>query len=207
MTKNLPASPARTAGSYGLADYVGDVERVLDRMPSTPLKVKEISALTTRLSQDGSWLAPEFRASRADCYARHLLHRDRQNRFVVLSLVWLPGQGTPIHDHSCWGVMGILEGSLEEVAYERLDDGTRAGHAELSEIGGHQVHARSTSYLLPPYREIHRIGNNTNAPTVSLHIYGRDIDEVNVFDLVTKKVSPMRIKYYNPATGGCDFAI
>jgi predicted metal-dependent enzyme (double-stranded beta helix superfamily) len=65
----------------------------------------------------------------------------------------------------------------------------------------------STSYLLPPYQEIHAIGNNTDRTTVSVHVYGRDIDEVNVFDPIVRTVRPMRIKYYNPDCGGPDFAI
>ena len=190
-----------------LTNFVRNVETVLDRHPAMPLVIKEVSASLFELLGDGSWLPESCREPREDTYARHLLHRDRQNRFVVLSLVWLPGQGTPIHDHSCWGVMGILENSLQEVGYERLDDGSRPGHAELREGMGRQVTAGSTSYLLPPYQEIHTIGNNTGEPTLSIHVYGRDIDEVNVFDPATSSVRPMRIKYYNPDCGGAEFAI
>ncbi len=197
----------RPVDVYDLTAFVRDVEAILARSPSMPVKVKEVGALTTRLVQDGSWLADRYRIGREDCYARHLLHRDRQNRFVVLSLVWLPGQATPIHDHACWGTMGIVEGQIEEVNYDRLDDGARRDYAELAEVGGKVVGPGSTSYLLPPYREIHRIGNPGPGTSVSVHVYGRDIDEVNVFDLVTRKVSTMRIKYYNPDTGGCEFAI
>ena len=63
------------------------------------------------------------------------------------------------------------------------------------------------AYLLPPYDEIHRIGNTTGKPSVSLHVYGRDLDTVNVFDAVTGKVSPMRIKYYSPECGKAPFVI
>jgi predicted metal-dependent enzyme (double-stranded beta helix superfamily) len=136
-----------------------------------------------------------------------LLHKDPKNRFVILSLVWMPGQGTPIHDHACWGAMGLIENSLEEVCYDRLDDGSRPGFAELKETRGTDVGKGSVAYLLPPYEEIHRIGNTTGKPTVSLHIYGRDLDEINVFDQATGKVSPMRIKYYSTDCGEHPFVI
>lgn len=194
-------------GTYGLAEFVQDVETLLDRHPAMPVTIKEVSGHLFRLMEHDGWLPESCRASRTETYARHLLHKDRQNRFVVLSLVWLPGQGTPIHDHSCWGVMGLLENSLEEVGYERLDDGSRPGYAELRELTGRQVSKGSTSYLLPPYQEIHSIGNNTDRTTISIHVYGRDIDEVNVFDPVARSVKPMRIKYYSPECGGADFAI
>ena len=61
--------------------------------------------------------------------------------------------------------------------------------------------------MLPPYQEIHRIGNPTDRPSISLHVYGRDLDEVNVYDLTSRKVNPMRIKYYSPDCSGTEFII
>ncbi len=187
---------------YGLTDYVRDVEAILDRRPAVPQIVKEVSKITKELVQNDDWLAPCHRVSSPDGYLRHLLHKDRCNRFVVLALVWRAGHATPIHDHNCWGVMGILRNCLEEVHYDRLDDGSTAGYAELRESSGIEVHAGSSCYLLPPYREIHRIGNVSEKETISIHIYGRDLAEVNVYDLATKKVSAMRIKYYDPSCAG-----
>ncbi|MBK8976215.1 MAG: cysteine dioxygenase family protein [Planctomycetes bacterium] len=202
-----PGTTQDSATAYGLRDFVSDVESILDRHPAMPVTIKEVSARLYELCRDPRWLPRSAREPRTECYARHLLHKDRQNRFVVLALVWLPGQATPIHDHSCWGVMGIVENTLQEVVYERLDDGSRPGHAELRELQGGQVSAGSTSYLLPPYHEIHAIGNNGDRTSISIHVYGRDIDEVNVFEPHTNSVRPMRIKYFSPECGGADFAI
>jgi predicted metal-dependent enzyme (double-stranded beta helix superfamily) len=193
--------------TYGLADYVHTIEEVLERRPANPVIIREVSAATKRLVADDRWLEERFRVGNPDYYTRHLLHRDPRNRFVVLSLVWMPGQATPIHDHSCWGVMGIVHNSLEEVCYNRLDDGRQPDFAELEQSRGTDVGRGSVAYLLPPYEEIHRIGNTTDKPTVSLHVYGRDLDEVNVFDQVTGKVSPMRIKYYSPECSKAPFVI
>ena len=197
-----------TSGTlYGLQDYVHDIGAVLDRRPAMPVIIREVSAFTKRLCADDRWLDERHRTASADHYTRHLLHKEPNNRFIVLSLVWLPGQATPIHDHSCWGVMGLIENSLEEVCFDRLDDGSRKDFADLQQSRGSDVGKGSVAYLLPPYEEIHRIGNNTGKPTVSLHVYGRDLDEVNVFDANTGKVSPMRIKYYSPECGNQPFII
>jgi len=37
--------------------------------------------------------------------------------------VWQPQQWTPIHDHGTWGVVGVVEGVLQESAYMRTDSG------------------------------------------------------------------------------------
>ncbi len=190
-----------------LHDYVHTIGSVLDRRPANKVIIREVSLATKRLVQSDRWLEERFRVGNPDCYTRHLLHRDPQNRFVVLALVWMPGQMTPIHDHSCWGVMGIVDNMLEEVCYDRLDDGSRADFAELEQSRGTDVGQGGVAYLLPPYEEIHRIGNTSDKPTISLHVYGRDLDEVNVFDPQSGKVSPMRIKYYSPECGKVPFVI
>jgi predicted metal-dependent enzyme (double-stranded beta helix superfamily) len=203
MSTAAPRSPV----DYRLQDYVRDIGQVLQRRPALPVIVREVGQFTRLLCADDRWLEERYRAAAADNYCRHLLHRDPQNRFIVLSLVWMPGQATPVHDHSCWGVMGVLQNSLEEVAFERLDDGSRPEFAELQEARSADVGPGSVSFLLPPYQEIHRIGNLTGKPTISIHVYGRDLDEVKVFDQVTGKVSPMRIKYYSPECADQPFII
>lgn len=203
MSTPAPGSPA----DYHLQDYVADVGRVLTRRPALPVIVREVSQFTRRLCASDRWLDEQYRQGGTNHYSRHLLHRDPQNRFMVLSLVWMPGQATPVHDHSCWGVMGVLENSLEETTYDRLDDGSRPEYAELQQSRGADVGPGSVSWLLPPYEEIHRIDNNTGKPTISIHVYGRDLDEVKVFDQATGKVSAMRIKYYSPECADQPFII
>lgn len=203
----MNAMSTSSTPAFSLQDYVRTIEDVLERRPSNRIIIREVSLATKRLCMDDRWLPERHRVGSPDHYTRHLLHRDPNNRFVVLALVWMPGQMTPIHDHSCWGIMGILKNSLEEVCYDRLDDGKRPDFAELEQSRVTDVGCGGVAYLLPPYEEIHRIGNTSNQPTISLHVYGRDLDEVNVFDQVTGKVSPMRIKYYSPECGEAPFVI
>ena len=192
---------------YDLDEYVRTIGDVLDRRPSNRVIIREVSKATKELCSDDRWLDERYRVGHPDRYTRHLLHKDPQNRFIVLSLVWQPGQATPIHDHACWGVMGIVDNTLEEICYDRLDDGSRPDYCELEQSRGTDVSKGGVAYLLPPYEEIHRIGNTSGKPTISLHVYGRDLDEINVFDPVSGKVSPMRIKYYSPDMGDVPFVI
>jgi predicted metal-dependent enzyme (double-stranded beta helix superfamily) len=197
-----------TASSpLNLDEYLRTIEAVLDRRPANRVIIREVSLATKSLCASDRWLEDRYRMGNRDCYTRHLLHKDPNNRFVVLALVWMPGQVTPVHDHSCWGVMGLVQGTIEEVCYERLDDGSRPEHCEIEQSRVTDVGTGGVAYLLPPFEEIHRIGNTSSAPTISLHVYGRDLDEVNVFDPTTGKVSPMRIKYYSPEVGNAPFVI
>ena len=88
-----------------------------------------------------AWL-PEAYAEAGPRYRQYLLHCDPLERFCVVSFVWGPGQKTPIHNHTVWGLVGMLRG--EEISTEMRagslflrgfvasPDGTRMAHAELT---------------------------------------------------------------------------
>ena len=185
----------------GLKQYVQAIEQVLDSHASNRAIIREVSKATKDMCLDDRWLAEQHRLGDPDSYTRHLLHKDPRSRFIVLSLVWQPGQMTAIHDHDCWGVMGIVNNRLEEICYDRVDDRSRPGYCELEERRGMDVSKGRVSYLLPPHEEIHKIGNVSDKPTISLHVYGRDLDVINVFDAETGEISQKRIDYPE-ANGG-----
>jgi predicted metal-dependent enzyme (double-stranded beta helix superfamily) len=123
------------------------------------------------------WLArgiPEaFTRSSDSCYARHLIHCDPQGRYCIVSIVLMPGQSTPIHDHTTWGVIGVVTGREREVRYRRTEAG------ELTELEARFNHPGDTAVVIPP-RDVHRIEGACpeGRPTVSIHVYGGNVDKV-----------------------------
>ena len=103
--------------------------------------------------------------------------------------------------------MGLVTNTLEEHCYQRLDDGARPDYCELKEVRSVEICQGGVSYLLPPYEEIHWIGNTSEQPTISLHVYGRDLDQVNVFDPVTGRVTPMQVRQDEPGADDQPFVI
>ena len=51
--------------------------------------------------------------------------------FSLQVFVWPPGTRIMIHDHSSLGAYSCAAGTVFEVRYERLDDGSRFEHARL----------------------------------------------------------------------------
>ena len=61
-----------------------------------------------------------------------LLHVDPDYGFVVNGVVRVPGRTGSVHDHaSAWVLYGVLDGTESLERYERIDDGSRPGHAEV----------------------------------------------------------------------------
>jgi predicted metal-dependent enzyme (double-stranded beta helix superfamily) len=103
-----------------------------------------------------------------DHYRQHILHVDPARRFSIVALVWLPGHGTPVHDHLAWCVAGVLTGREFEHRFS-LTDGT------VLRDGGTTVNDAGDISILTKGPDIHQVHCVSDAPTISLHVYGTDI--------------------------------
>lgn len=130
-------------------------------------------ALLTRLIATDDWLPEAFAQPHPDRYQQYLLHCDSRERFSVVSFVWGPGQSTPIHDHSVWGLVGVLRGVEKVERFRRLPGGALVAEGEALLREG-EVDAVS-----PRIGDIHRVTNGlADRPSVSIHVYGANIGAV-----------------------------
>src|SRR5258708_3690418 len=74
-------------------------------------------ALLGALIARDDWLPDAFAAPDPQRYRQYLLYCDPLERFSVVSFVWGPGQCTPIHDHTVWGLVGVLRGAERSIGY------------------------------------------------------------------------------------------
>jgi predicted metal-dependent enzyme (double-stranded beta helix superfamily) len=80
-----------------------------------------------------------------------------------------PGRSGSVHDHAdAWVLYGVLDGSESLERYERVDDGTRAGHAELRLVSV-TTGTQGKVDLVPP----HAIHAEQGGPTRSVAIIVR----------------------------------
>jgi 3-mercaptopropionate dioxygenase len=133
----------------------------------------------------GSFLEPQHYASNPDHYARNLIYAAPDDSLSLYTLVWSPGQWTPVHDHGSWGVVGIVEGVLEERSYVRLSPDRGADSAIDLVRGGIILlgHGAVTSFVPNP-DHIHITGVPAERPrAVSLHLYGRTMNSFHMYDV------------------------
>jgi len=137
------------------------------------------------LGQAGSFLRPEHYRSSEQGYTRNLIHEAPDDSLSLYAIVWLPGQWTPVHDHGSWGVVGVVEGLLEERSYVRLspDRGADRG-IELARGGVILLQQGAVTSFVPNPDHIHVTGVPTDRPrAVSLHLYGRMMSSFNLYDV------------------------
>jgi predicted metal-dependent enzyme (double-stranded beta helix superfamily) len=106
----------------------------------------------------------------------------------LYAIVWEPGQWTPIHDHGSWGVVGVVEGVLEERNYVRLSP-DRGADTDIELVRGGMIllcEGAVTSFVPNP-DHIHVTGVPTERTrAVTLHLYGRMMSSFNVYDVVAR---------------------
>lgn len=167
---------------YVLDNFIDDLEAAVRREPDQWKIVGAVEPLMKRLiaSEDLSWLKDEYRkppvgkTGPAAGYGQYCLYR-RGTELSVIAFCWGPGKGTPIHDHLAWGVLGFIDGLEKETRYRRVDDGGDSDPARLQEIGVVYTRKGETSHVITPSRDIHKVENPGDIPSLSVHVYGCDM--------------------------------
>ena len=126
------------------------------------------------LAEDG-WLAPEHRVPDRDSYRQHLLYVSPERDVSIVALVWLPGQTTPIHDHVSWCVVGVYEGRERETRYRAVEAGYER---HLEPVGVVDALPGHVEVLTPDTEDIHMVTAVGERPTISIHVYGADIEKL-----------------------------
>jgi predicted metal-dependent enzyme (double-stranded beta helix superfamily) len=134
--------------------------------------------LLAELIADDGWLADQYAAARSDRYAQYLLHCDPLERFSMVSFVWGPGQRTPVHNHTVWGLVGQLRGTEQSEQYE-LRDGVPVAVGTSQVLNRGEVDAVS-----PTIGDWHRVTNTSDDVSISIHVYGGNVGVLhrNKFD-------------------------
>jgi 3-mercaptopropionate dioxygenase len=181
------------SGIRRLREFVRDMTRLADTGATEPRWLTEGAALLRGLIAQDDWL-PEECAVAGPTYRQYLLHCDPTERFCLVSFVWGPGQRTPVHNHTVWGLVGMLRG--EEISTEILP-GTPMRRGRVDHLHPGEVVAVS-----PNLSDIHVVENALpDRSSVSIHVYGANIGAVSrsVFDPETGAERRFVSGYSNPA--------
>ena len=155
--------------------FIRDMTRLVERHGADEARMlDEGERLLRQLVAHDDWLPEEFAAPSPEGYRQYLLHCDPLERFSVVSFVWMPGQKTPIHDHTVWGLVGVMRG--EELCEEY------SPQAKL--LGRHPVRPGDVDRVSPRIGDVHVVSNAGAQTAVSIHVYGANIGAVrrHVFD-------------------------
>ena len=173
---------------YSLDSFISDCKNLASAHQEPADIVRGATPYMYRLlSGSRDFLKPEHFQSDPDHYARNLVFASEDAGLSLYTLVWQPGQWTPVHDHGTWGVVGVIEGQLEEQNFMRVDPSqTSERHDGIALRRGGLVllSPGSISTFVPNPDHIHQTGCAIELPRcVSLHLYGRAMNSFYSYDI------------------------
>ena len=175
------------AGQYTLSDYVTDLRQITRNAGSEDEIISRVGPLAQRLALGKSWVEPKhYKTNPEQGFATFLLHEEPDHSLAVFAVNWLPGRGAPPHDHGTWAVVAGVDGLERNISYKRVDDRSRADHAEL-EVKKETV-AGPGDLVCMKTGGIHSVHNETDTVSLSIHTYGKHVNHTarSQFDLATK---------------------
>jgi 3-mercaptopropionate dioxygenase len=143
---------------------------LLERHPAEEDVLDEGSEHLRRLLDADGWLPDELARPDTETVAQYLLHCDSARRFCVLALAWAPGQATPVHDHTTWGLVGVWRGA-ESVRHYRTSASGVAPHGPWERFERGEIDRVTPT----GDRDVHQVRNAVDDVSISIHIYGADI--------------------------------
>ncbi|MFM0004689.1 cysteine dioxygenase family protein [Paraburkholderia dipogonis] len=181
--------------AYSLNRFITDLRHTACEGRDEHWVIATMRPLVQRFALSCSWLEPRhYQADSAQGFGVHVLHEEPDHTLAVFAVSWLPGRGIPPHDHGTWAIVGGVDGPEKNVFWERTDDRTRPGYAELRQSGERVF--RPGDVLAMPSGTIHSVCNESDHVTLSLHVYGKHVNftDRSQFDPDRRRETPFILK-------------
>ena len=159
-----------------LKQFIQDFTRLADaHHGNEPAMLANGELLLAGLVAHDDWLPEAFAKPNPERYTQYLLHVDSGERFSIVSFVWGPGQRTPIHDHTTWGLIGMLRGAEYSQPFKVDAQGRIQPDGAAIRLAPGDVERVS-----PNVGDIHRVHNAFDDRTsISIHVYGGNIGGIH----------------------------
>lgn len=181
---NTTTDPGAMARSLApLREFLATTTTIVEQPMTEAERVAAVRAALARLIARDDWLPEAVAQPHPEHYQQYLLHCDARERFSVVSFVWGPGQRTPVHDHTVWGLIGMLRGAETGQSFVRDADG-----ALMPSGAPVTLQPGDIEMVSPRTGDIHQVANAlADRVSISIHVYGGNIGAVarHVFDVAS----------------------
>jgi predicted metal-dependent enzyme (double-stranded beta helix superfamily) len=163
---------------YDIERFIADLRRITREAGSERDVLSEVRSLAREFALQKTWLEPRhYDGDAKQGFGVTVLHEEPDHTLAVFAVSWLPGRGTPPHDHGTWAVIVGVDGPEKNLFWERTGDRSRPGYAELKQVG-EKVFGPG-DVLAMPVGSIHSVINESAGTTLSIHVYGKHVNHTN----------------------------
>jgi predicted metal-dependent enzyme (double-stranded beta helix superfamily) len=181
--------------TYNLEDFVVDLRAIATQTQDENSILSQVKPLAKRVALGKDWLSQDhYKANPDTGFGSNLLHVESDNSLFIVAVSWLAGRSAPPHDHGTWAVVVGVDGPERNIFWERMDDGSHPGYAELRKI--HDKTMSEGDVIAMSTGAIHSVYNETDRTTLSFHVYGHHLNHTgrSQFDPEKNKCESFVIK-------------
>ena len=179
-----------------LEKFIADLRTIWSTEADNQRRMERAKPLLEQLVKDAGLKAHSASWPSTEGYKNLLLYVDPDHHFVINAVVRMPGRTGSVHDHAdAWVLYGVLDGSERLERYERTDDGSRPGYAEVR-LSSVTIGTQGKVDLVPP----HAIHAEQGGPTRSVAIIVRS-QRLGAGTLLQRRYDPKAntvIEQYGP---------
>src|SRR5439155_7364972 len=133
-----------------LEKFIADLRTIWSTEADNQRRMERAKPLLEQLVKDAGLKAHSASWPSTEGYKNLLLYVDPDYHFVINGVVRMPGRTGSVHDHAdAWVLYGVLDGSESLERFERGDDGSRPGYAEVK-LSSVAKGAKGKDDLVPP---------------------------------------------------------
>lgn len=154
-----------------VAAFAETVRSLIEREPDEAALTEAVRGQLAALIRDGFEIPEPLRRPNPERYVMYPLHVAPDGSFSIASAVWDVGQGTPVHGHETWGVVGIYRGSEVETRYEK----PATPDIPLTRQGTQEWAPGDVTVCCTTDDDVHQVRCGGEEPVIGIHVYGADI--------------------------------
>ena len=174
---------------YTVADFIDDVQAMLEALGPSDTALEQAGRLLRHLAERDDLHPETGYADLGDDLSDVVLHAEPDGS-LALTLTRVPVTETPVvHGHGTWGVVCSYKGVALNVKFERQDDGTRDGYAEVSEVVRKRLERGDSVWWPGPPDAVHSVEGQEGRSAWVLALLGDGGAEGTlVFDVEQRRV-------------------
>jgi predicted metal-dependent enzyme (double-stranded beta helix superfamily) len=112
--------------------FIGDLRAIWSSEADMQRRMEKAKPVMERLVNSAELKAHSARWPSTEGRKNLLLYVDPDHDFAINAVVRMPGRKGSVHDHAnAWVLYGVMDGAESLERYDRLDDGSRPGYAEV----------------------------------------------------------------------------
>jgi len=154
MNKMSPHSESVPARLPVFQRFIDDLRTLWAAEPDTQTRMEKAKPLLEKLVMNDELKARSADWPCTDGGKNLLFYVDDELGFAINGVVRMPGRFGNVHDHAnAWVLYGVLDGTESLERFDRVDDGSKPGYAEVK-MSSVTTGTQGKVDLVPPY-DIH----------------------------------------------------